>query len=75
MKKKQSTQKHIIENFENRVMVSYLLNEISDKSLSNILRKIILGNEVNDILSVIHTERPELAKYKTNEDYIKAIQL
>ena len=66
---------NIIQNLENRIIVSVLLKEIDDRSLQKILRKIILCNQVDNILDVIHEERPELAKYKSKKDYLKAIEL
>jgi hypothetical protein len=66
---------NIIKKIEDRIIVSTLLKEIQDRSLEKILRKIILGNQVDNIVEVIHEERPQLVKHKTAKDYIKAIKL
>lgn len=60
---------NIIKKIEDRIIVSTLLKEIQDRSLQKILRKIILGNQVDNIVEVIHEERPQLVKHKTAKDY------
>lgn len=66
---KENNTKNIIENIDDRILVSKLLNEIQDRSLQDIFRELLLGNRVNEVGAVIREHRPEV--YKIIKQYAR----
>jgi hypothetical protein len=53
---------------EEKVVLSHLLSEVKDKSLENILRKVIFSGE--NVIEMLMIERPE-TKLKGFKEYAK----